>query len=146
LSKRPRRAYLDTMVFIFGTLEECNSKLVLFLAQLGEFEVVVSQLVINEVERFFRENFSREAGYLAKRFVETISTEIITRDEMRNEMEILRGKIHDKDLENIAAVRYAKIKYLVAYDEDYVEAGTSEYITPKNFVKLFGLIPHEMDY
>jgi len=145
LSKRPRRAYLDTMVFIFGTLEECNSKLVLFLAQLGEFEVVVSQLVINEVERFFRENFSREAGYLAKRFVETISTEIITRDEMRNEMEILRGKIHDKDLENIAAVRYAKIGYLVAYDEDYVEAGTSEYITPKNFVKLFGLIPHEMD-
>ena len=145
MSKRPRRAYLDTMVFIFGTLEECNSKLVLFLAQLGEFEVVVSQLVINEVERFFRENFSREAGYLAKRFVETISTEIITRDEMRNEMEILRGKIHDKDLENIAAVRYAKIGYLVAYDEDYVEAGTSEYITPKNFVKLFGLIPHEMD-
>jgi len=146
LSKRPRRAYLDTMVFIFGRLEECNSKLVLFLAQLREFEVVVSQLVINEVERFFRESFSREAGYLAKRFVETISTQIITRDEVEDEMEILRGKIHAKDLENVAAVRHAKIEYLVAYDEHYVEARISEYIAPKNFVKLFGLIPHETDY
>jgi len=146
LSKRPRRAYLDTMVFIFGRLEECNSKLVLFLAQLGEFEVAVSQLVIDEVERFFRENFSREAGYLAKRFVETISTQVITRDEIRNEMEILRGKIHDKDLENVAAVRHAKIEYLVAYDEDYIKAGISEHITPKSFVKLFGLTPHEMEY
>jgi len=146
LSKRPRRAYLDTMVFIFGRLEECNSKLVLFLAQLGEFEVVVSQLVINEVERFFRENFSREAGYLAKRFVETISSQIITRGEIEDEIEILKGKIHDKDLENLAAVRHAKIEYLVAYDEDYVKAGMNEYITPKNFVKLFGLTPHETDY
>jgi len=146
LSKRPRRAYLDTMVFIFGRLEECNSKLVLFLAQLGEFEVVVSQLVINEVERFFRENFSREAGYLAKRFVETISSQIITRDEIEDENEILKGKIHDKDLENLAAVRHAKIEYLVAYDEDYLKAGINEYITPKNFVKLFGLTPHETDY
>jgi hypothetical protein len=40
------------MVFIFGRLEECNSKLVLFLAQLGEFEVVTSELVLEEVEVF----------------------------------------------------------------------------------------------
>jgi len=54
LSKKPKRAYLGTMVFIFGRLEECNSRLVLFLAQLGEFEVVTSKLVLEEVERFFK--------------------------------------------------------------------------------------------
>ena len=144
--KRPKRAYLDSMVFIFGRLEECNSKLVLFLALLGEFEVIVSELVVEEVERFFRENFSREAGYLAKRFVETLSVKIVRRSEIRKEMDEFRGLIKDKDLENVAAVKHEKIKYLVAYDNDYVEAGVKEYITPKNFVKLFGLKPYDVEY
>jgi len=64
LSEKPRRAFLDSMVFIFGRLEECNSKLVLFLALRGEFEAVVSELVIEGVERFFRENFGRETGQI----------------------------------------------------------------------------------
>jgi len=134
------------MVFIFGRLEECNSKLVLFLALLGEFEVVVSELVVEEVERFFRENFSREAGYLAKRFVETLSVKIVRRSEIRKEMNEFRGLIKDKDLENVVAVKHEKINYLVAYDNDYVEAGVKEYITPKNFVKLFGLKPYDVEY
>ena len=121
------------MVFIFGRLEECNSKLVLFLALLGEFEVIVSELVVEEVERFFRENFSREAGYLAKRFVETLSVKIVRRSEIRKEMDEFRGLIKDKDLENVAAVKHEKIKYLVAYDNDYVEAGVKEYITAEKF-------------
>jgi len=144
--KRPKRAYLDSMVFIFGRLEECNSKLVLFLALLGEFEVIVSELVVEEVERFFRENFSREAGYLAKRFVETLSVKIVRRSEIRKEMNEFRGLIKDKDLENVVAVKHEKINYLVAYDNDYVEAGVKEYITPKNFVKLFGLKPYDVEY
>jgi len=144
--KRPKQAYLDSMVFIFGRLEECNSKLVLFLALLGEFEVIVSELVVEEVERFFRENFSREAGYLAKRFVETLSVKIVRRSEIRKEMNEFRGLIKDKDLENVAAVKHEKIDYLVAYDNDYVEAGVKEYITPKNFVKLFGLKPYDVEY
>ena len=134
------------MVFIFGRLEECNSKLVLFLALLGEFEVIVSELVVEEVERFFRENFSREAGYLAKRFVETLSVKIVRRSEIRKEMNEFRGLIKDKDLENVVAVKHEKINYLVAYDNDYVEAGVKEYITPKNFVKLFGLKPYDVEY
>jgi len=144
--KKPKRAYLDSMVFIFGRLEDCNSKLVLFLAMLGEFEVVVSELVVEEVERFFRENFSREAGYLAKKFVETLSARIVKRNEIQKELRELRGLIKDKDLENIAAVKHEKIDYLVAYDDDYVKADIKEYITPKDFVKLFGLKPYETEY
>jgi len=146
LSKKPRRAYLDSMVFIFGRLEECNSRLVLFLAQLGEFEVVTSELVIEEVERFFRENFSREAAFLARKFVEELSSHIVRRSDIKAEMDSLKGKIKDKDLENMAAVRHEDLKHLVAYDEDYEEANVKEYITPRDFVKLFKLEPYDKEY
>lgn len=146
MSKKPKRAYLDSMIFIFGRLEECNSRLALFLAQLGEFEVVTSELVIEEVERFFRENFEREAGYISRRFVEELSSHMVRRDEIKIEMNELKGKIKAKDLENVAAVRHENLEYLVAYDEDYEEAEIKEYITPKEFVELFRLRPYDMEY
>jgi len=146
LSKKPKRAYLDSMVFIFGRLEECNSRLVLFLAQLGELDVVTSELVVEEVERFFRDNFGRQAGYLSRRFVEELSTRIVRRDEIKTQMVALRGKIKAKDLENLAAVRHEQLEHLVAYDKDYEEAKVGEYITPKEFVKLFKLKPYKMEY
>lgn len=134
------------MIFIFGRLEECNSRLVLFLAQLGEFEVVTSELVLEEVERFFRENFGRQAGYISRRFAEELSSRIVRRDEIKTEMEALKGIIKAKDLENLAAVRRENLEHLVAYDEDYQEARIKEYITPKEFVKLFRLRPYNMEY
>lgn len=146
MRKKPRRAYLDSMVFIFGQLEECNSRLVLFLAQLGEFEVVTSELVLEEVERFFRDSFSRQAGYVARRFVEELSARIVTRDEIKTEMNKLKGKIKTKDLENLAAVRHENLEHLVAYDKDYEEAEIKEYITPKEFITLFKLKTHKMEY
>jgi len=146
LSKRPKRAYLDSMVFIFGRLEECNSRLVLFLAQLGEFEVVTSELVLEEVERFFRDNFGRQAGYVSRRFVEELSARIVRRNEIKTEMSALKGKIKAKDLENLAAVKHENLELLVAYDKDYEEARIEEYVTPKEFVKLFKLKPYKMEY
>lgn len=146
MSRRPKRAYLDSMVFIFGKLEECNSRLVLFLAQLSEFEVVTSELVFEEVERFFRDNFSRQAGYVSRRFVEELSARIVRREEIRVEMYALKGKIKAKDLENLAAVKHEKLEHLVAYDKDYEQAEVEEYITPKEFVKLFKLKPYKMEY
>jgi len=134
------------MIFIFGRLEECNSRLVLFLAQLGEFEVVTSDLVIEEVERFYRENFNRQAGYISRRFVEELSNRIVRRHEIKTEMDALKGKIKPKDLENVASVRHENLQFLVAYDEDYKEAKIKEYITPKEFVKLFKLRPYDMEY
>jgi len=146
LSKKPKRAYLDSMVFIFGRLEECNSRLVLFLAQLGEFQMVTSELVLEEVERFFRDNFSRQAGYVARRFVEELSSRIVRRDEIKTELKALKGKIKAKDLENLAAVKHENLEHLVAYDKDYEEAEVKEYVTPKEFVKLFKLKPYKMEY
>jgi len=134
------------MVFIFGRLEECNSRLVLFLAQLGEFQMVTSELVLEEVERFFRDNFSRQAGYVARRFVEELSSRIVRRDEIKTELKALKGKIKAKDLENLAAVKHENLEHLVAYDKDYEEAEVKEYVTPKEFVKLFKLKPYKMEY
>jgi len=146
LNKRPKRAYLDSMVFIFGRLEECNSRLVLFLAQLGEFEVVTSELVLEEVERFFRDNFSRQAGYVARRFVEELSARIVKREEIKTEIKALKGKIKAKDLENLATALHENLPYLVAYDKDYEEAKVKEYITPREFIKLFKLKPYKLEY
>jgi len=134
------------MVFIFGRLEECNSRLVLFLAQLGEFEVVTSELVLEEVEGFFRDNFGRQVGYLSRRFVEELSARIVRRDEIKTELTALKGKIKAKDLENLAAVKHENLEHLVAYDKDYKEAGVKEYTTPKEFVRLFKLKPYKMEY
>ena len=46
----------------------------------------------------------------------------------------------------MAAVRHENLEYLVAYDEDYEEAEIKEYITPKEFVKLFKLRPYDIEY
>ncbi len=137
---------MDSMIFIFGRLEECNSRLVLFLAQLGEFEVVTFELVLEEVERFFRENFGGQAGYLSRRFVEELSARIVRRNDIKTEMNALKGKIKAKDLENLAAVKHENLEHLVAYDRDYEEAEVKEYTTPKKFVKLFKLKPYETEY
>lgn len=146
MNTKPKKAYLDSMVFIFGRLEECNSRLVLFLVQVGEFEVVTSELVLEEVDRFFRDNFSRQAGYVARRFVEELSARIVKREEIKTEMKALKGKIKAKDLENLAATRHENLPYLVAYDKDYEDTDTEEYITPKDFIKLFKLEPYKMEY
>lgn len=146
MSRRPSSAFLDSNVFIYGTLENCNSRLVTLLAQLGEFDVIVSSLVVEEVERFFREEVSREAAFLARRFVETLARRIVSRNEMVSELRDFKGQIKDRDLENLAAVRHAKVKHLVSYDVDYKKAHVKEYVTPKEFVKLFGLEPHTTGY
>jgi hypothetical protein len=146
LNSKPKKAYLDSMVFIFGRLEECNSRIVLFLAELGEFEVVTSELVLEEVESFFRENFSRQAGYVSRRFVEELSTRIVGRNEIKIEIDKLKGRIKDKDLENLAVVKHEKLEHLVAYDKDYEDAKVEEYITPKDFVGLFKLEPYSTEY
>jgi len=146
LRKKPRRAYLDSMIFIFGRLEECNSRLVLFLAQLGEFEVVTSELVLEEVEKFFRDNFGRQAGYVSRRFVEELSVRIVRRNEIKTEITALKGKIKAKDLENLASVKHENLEHLVAYDKDYEEGEVEEYVTPKEFVKLFKLKPYKTEY
>lgn len=133
-------------MFIYGTLENCNSRIVILLAQLGEFEVVVSELVVDEVERFFRMQISRDAAFFARRFVESLSKRIVLRESIGRTLSELKGTIKERDLENLAATRYLKIRHLVSYDADYEKALVKEYITPKEFVKLFEIKPYSTAY
>jgi predicted nucleic acid-binding protein len=145
LSKKSSPAFLDSNVFIYGRLEDCNSRLLIFLAQLGEFEVFTSELVVEEVERFFRQEVSREAGYLARRFVESLA-QIVRRQEIAEELVQLKGKIKERDLENLAVVRHLDLKYLVSYDDDYRKAHVKEYITPRSFAEMFDLETYKTEY
>lgn len=106
----------------------------------------VSNLVVTEMDRFFREEVNREAGFLARRFVETLAHKVVFDDEMRRELAELKGKIKGRDLPNLAAVRHAKFRYLVSYDADYKTAHVKEYITPRQFVRLFDLDPYTTEY
>ena len=122
-------AYLDTNVFVYGLLEDCNSSSILSMAEAGDLEVVVSELVVEEVQTVFKRLAGREAGFYAMRYVETLAAKIVKREEMKSEVTENRGEIKDKDVENVAAVRHEHLEFLVAYDRDY--EGVPEYITPK---------------
>ena len=137
------RAYLDTNVFVYGLLEDCNSSIILSTAEAGDFEVVVSELVVEEVRNVFERLVGREAGFYAMRYVETLAVKIVKREEMKSEIMENRGKIKEKDVENVAAVRHEHLEFLVAYDRDY--EGVLEYITPKDFIERLGIGIREYD-
>jgi predicted nucleic acid-binding protein len=137
------RAYLDTNVFVYGLLEDCNSSIILSTAEAGDLEVVVSELVVEEVQMVFKRLAGREAGFYAMRYVETLAAKIVKREEMKSEVTENRGKIKDKDVENVAAVRHENLEFLVAYDRNY--EGVPEYITPKDFIERLGIGIREYD-
>ena len=59
-------------------------------------------------------------------------------------MERLKGTIKEKDLEQLAVVREMGIKYLVSYDEDFIEQ--EEYTTPKEIIERIGRKCKKTDY
>jgi hypothetical protein len=113
------------------------------MAEAGDLEVVVSELVVEEDWSVFERLASREARFYALRYVETLAARIVKRDEMKREITENRGMLKDKDVENVAAVRHENLEFLVAYDRDYEDV--PEYITPKDFIKRFGIRIREYD-
>ena len=56
----------------------------------------------------------------------------------------LKGKIKEKDLEQLAVVRKLNLKDLVGYDRDFEKF--PEYNTPKQFILKLNLETYETDY
>jgi predicted nucleic acid-binding protein len=56
---------------------------------------------------------------------------------VREEMDRYRGRIKEKDLEQIAVAKRLGLKYLVSYDRDF--EAFEEYKTPKEFIKALNL-------
>ena len=138
------KVFIDTNVFVFGLLfQKTNSKTILDLAESKEFEVIVSELVLDEIKRFFYENYGEQEAYNAMKYIETLSI-IVPRENIKNEIKMYSGKIAEKDLENLGTAKHERVDFLLSYDRDYKHV--KEYITPKEFVKKLKLNAFETEY
>ncbi len=134
-----RRVFLDTNIFIYAfEFPESNSNKVVELLNKGVIEAVISEQVLKEVQSYFRKFHSKD---LAASFRDYLlrTCLIVFRSDLAREMLKYKKLIKAKDLEQVAAVKKLGIKSLVAYDRDF--NSFDEYITPKAFIKEFGLKP-----
>ena len=69
---------------------------------------------------------------------------VIPEDLVKDFMHELKGKIKEKDLEQLAVVRKYHIKYLISYDRDF--RNIDEYKTPREFIRILGLNAAESEY
>ena len=130
------RVFLDTNVFIYGfEFSDSNSAKIISLLNKGEIEAVVSERVLKEIIKYFEKFYSSE---LAKKFRRYIlqTCILIMQEEIKEQMNELKGKIKDKDLEQLATVRKYGLKFLVSYDRDF--EAFEEYVTPKKFLEKIG--------
>ncbi len=127
------RIFLDTNVFIYGfEYKESNSAKIIEALNKREVEGIICEYVIKEVTHYFEKFYSKELANLYKRYL-LHSCIIIRRDRLVSTMDVFKGKIKDKDLEQLAAVKKLGIKFLLSYDRDF--ENFDEYRTPKKFLK-----------
>jgi len=139
------KVFLDTNVLIFGITipEPCNSKVVLGLIETRRYDAFVSDLVIREIKRYFRERYGERGAYHAIRYIEEIA-KIVSRDEIGLEIKKYKNSIAEKDLENLATAKHIRADFLIAVDKHYEKF--PEYVTPKEFLERLKIKPFKTDY
>lgn len=131
------KVFLDSTVFIYGFERlNSNSKKIIELLNENKILAVTSTRVLKEVTKYFERFYSLEIARKFRKYIVS-SCIVVTDDLVMDFMIKLKGKIKEKDLEQLAVVRKYGIKYLIAYDRDF--KGNEEYKTPKEFVKISGL-------
>ena len=58
---------------------------------------------------------------------------VVSEDEIKEQVNSLKGKIKEKDLEQIATTKKYGIKFLISLDRDF--ENFEEYLTPKQFLQ-----------
>ena len=130
-----KRAVLDTNVFVYGfEFQSSNSAKIISLINNGELEAVITQQVLDEVVRYFRNFHGKGLADEFRHYLLEVCT-IIPEAELAKEMAGIRGKIKEKDLQQIAAARHLQLK-IVSYDRDF--EGFEEYVTPREFITSLG--------
>lgn len=130
-----KRAVLDTNVFMYGfEFQSSNSAKIIGMINNGVLEAVITQQVLDEVVRYFRNFHDKKLADEFRHYLLEVCT-IIPEAELAKEMEGIRGEIKEKDLQQIAAARHLQLK-IVSYDRDF--EGFEEYITPHDFIKNLG--------
>ncbi len=138
------RVFIDTTAFIYSfEFAKSNSAKIIELLNKGAIEVTISERVVKEITRYFEKFYGIALARKFRRFLFD-NCKIISAQDIENKMHELKGKIKDKDLEQLAAVRQYGIKYLIAYDRDF--ENFEEYITPKRFLEIIGEEFSESDF
>ncbi|MBI5674647.1 MAG: type II toxin-antitoxin system VapC family toxin [Nitrospirae bacterium] len=139
-----RRVFLDTNIFIYAfEFPESNSSKVITLLNKGQIEAVISERVLQEVQAYFKKFHSKDISALFRDYLLRTCV-LVFHSDFKREMLKYKKLIKEKDLEQVAAVKKLGIKYMVAYDRDFEPF--EEYITPKEFIKEFGLKPASSVY
>ncbi len=136
--------FLDTNVFVYAfEFPNSNSRLIIDLLNKDRIEAVISERVFKEVYRYFRRFYSKELADEYRVYIFS-TCQIIPVHEIHDKMDIYRGEVKGKDLEQLTTVREYGIKHLISYDKDFEDV--KEYTIPKDFVKLMGMKPQETGY
>jgi predicted nucleic acid-binding protein len=138
------RTFLDTNVFIYAfEFPRSNSRKIIELLNRAEIEVVISERVLREVQKYFRKYYDKDLAAAFRNYL-LLSCTIIPSLLVREEMKQYREMIKEKDLEQITVVKMLGIKYLISYDRDFEPF--EEYRTPKAFIKTLNLEMAEDEY
>jgi predicted nucleic acid-binding protein len=124
-------------------IPRCNSALLLDLVLEEKLEAVTCEKVIKEVKLYFTRRRNRNYAFLIENLIRK-NFYVIGREQVMEQMQKWKGKIKEKDLEQVASVKTLGIRYLIAYDRDFEEL--EEYITPKRFIKSLGIKFYETEY
>jgi len=138
------RVFLDTNIFIYAfEFQKSNSTKILGLLNQGEIEGIISERVLSEVQAYFKKYYSKDLAGLFRNYL-LASCIVIPSAQVKREMDKYKGKIKDKDLEQLAVVKRLGLKFLVSYDRDFEPL--SEHKTPRQFLRDLGLKPEKTDF
>lgn len=136
-------AFVDTNVFIYGfEFAESNSAKIVDLINKGKLQAFITQKVLDETVRYLKKFHNKKLAHEFRRYLVEVCVTVQT-SEIKEEMRKNKGKIKDKDLQQISAAKYLQLK-LISYDRDF--DNFEEYITPKEFIKASGKVPSNTEY
>lgn len=145
------RAYLDSNVFIFGKeRQECNSRLILELAEEEKIIPVVSYLTLEELREYFSRRYDRETAVNEVYYLISLpNLEIISKDKVKQQVNKYKGIVPDKDLPHLISAIIAETDYFVTYNRHFATSKAKQYvkiISQADFIKLFGIKPQPTTY
>ncbi len=108
------RVFIDTNVFVYALeIEKSNSNIIIKLLNQRKIEGIVSERVLKEIYWYIKTRQRNEK--LAKQIRDFIysSCLVVSHEFVKAYMEKFKGKIKDKDLEQLAAVKKLGINFLI---------------------------------
>lgn len=140
---RPR-VFLDTNVFIYAyEFPQSNSRKIVELLNRAEMEVVISERVLQETQRYFKKYYGKDLAGAFRRYL-LLSCTVIPSSQLQKAMTRHKGRIKEKDLEQLAVVKKLGLRFLISYDRDFEPF--EEYVTPKKFLKSLDLETTEEEF